>query len=99
MTGGSLGLRTGSYGSLHQGQNGVLQTQNSFIVRKPSRMTLSGSREKERFLHLIWRYLGRRKVGMLILAVFALLAFLTGFITVNKGLLPYCFRLRSSFAF
>ncbi|KAI8552563.1 hypothetical protein RHMOL_Rhmol06G0276500 [Rhododendron molle] len=84
MTGGSLGLRTGSYGSLHLGQNGVLQTQNSFIVRKPSRMSLSGSREKERFLHLIWRYLGRRKVGMLILAVFALLAFLTGFITVHK---------------
>uniref|UniRef100_A0A5B7BDK8 TOD1/MUCI70 glycosyltransferase-like domain-containing protein n=1 Tax=Davidia involucrata TaxID=16924 RepID=A0A5B7BDK8_DAVIN len=85
MTGGSLGLRTGSYGSLQQqAQNGVLQTQNLFALRKPSKMSLSGSREKERFLPLICRYLGRRKVGMLILAAFALLAFMTGFFTVNK---------------
>ncbi|KAA8523905.1 hypothetical protein F0562_010328 [Nyssa sinensis] len=85
MTGGSLGLRTASYGSLQpHAQNGVLQTQNSFILRKTSKMSLSGSREKERFLPLICRYLGRRKVGMLILAAFALLAFMIGFFTANK---------------
>ncbi|KAK2968449.1 hypothetical protein RJ640_004455 [Escallonia rubra] len=78
MTGGSLGLRTGSYGSLQQQvQNGGLQSQHLFVVRKPSKMSLSGSREKE-------RYLCRRKVGMLILVLFALLAFMAGFFTVNK---------------
>ncbi|CAK9138230.1 unnamed protein product [Ilex paraguariensis] len=87
MTGASLGLRTPSYGSLQQqGQNGggLLQTQNSFVLRKPPKISLSGSREKERFLPRIFRYLGRRKVGMLFLVIFALMAFLSGFFTVNK---------------
>ncbi|KAL6999513.1 hypothetical protein U1Q18_000673 [Sarracenia purpurea var. burkii] len=84
MTGVSLGLRTGSFGSLQPAQNGVFQSQNSILVRKPSKMFLSGTREKERFLPVICRYLGRSKVGMLILVAFALLAFLMGFITVNK---------------
>ncbi|GMP65792.1 hypothetical protein CsSME_00026445 [Camellia sinensis var. sinensis] len=68
MTGGSLGLRTASYGSMQQPQNDVFQIPNSFNVRKPSKMPLSG----------------RRNVGMLILVALALLAFLIGFITVNK---------------
>ncbi|KAF5960217.1 hypothetical protein HYC85_001426 [Camellia sinensis] len=93
MTGGSLGLRTASYGSMQQPQNDVFQILNSFNVRKPSKMPLSGLREKERFLPFICRYLGRRNVGMLILVALALLAFLIGFITVNKvansGLLTY----------
>ncbi|CAL5405867.1 unnamed protein product [Camellia sinensis] len=84
MTGGSLGLRTASYGSMQQPQNDVFQILNSFNVRKPSKMPLSGLREKERFLPFICRYLGRRNVGMLILVALALLAFLIGFITVNK---------------
>ncbi|GMP65790.1 hypothetical protein CsSME_00026445 [Camellia sinensis var. sinensis] len=84
MTGGSLGLRTASYGSMQQPQNDVFQIPNSFNVRKPSKMPLSGLREKERFLPFICRYLGRRNVGMLILVALALLAFLIGFITVNK---------------
>lgn len=86
MTGVSLGIRTGSCGSL---QNAVLQTQNSFSIRKPSRVSLSGSREKERFLPFICRHVGRKKVGMLILVVFALLVFLPGFIAVNKGSFIY----------
>lgn len=85
-----MGLRTGSYGSLQQQyftQNGVLQTQpNSIIVRKPSKMSLSGSREKERLLPFICRYISKKKVGMVILVAFALLAFISGFSTVNKGL-------------
>ncbi|KAG8364938.1 hypothetical protein BUALT_Bualt18G0050700 [Buddleja alternifolia] len=85
MTGGSLLLRTLSLGSLQQQpQNGGLQPQNPYIFRKPSKTSLNGSREKERFFSFTFRYLSRRKVGMLILAVFALLAFLTGFFTVNK---------------
>lgn len=81
MSGVSLGGRTVSNGSL---PNAVLQTQNSFHIRKPSRVSLSSSREKERFLPCICRHLGRRKVGMLILIVFAVLIFLSGFIAVTK---------------
>ncbi|XP_059662647.1 probable hexosyltransferase MUCI70 isoform X2 [Cornus florida] len=47
-------------------------------------MLLSGSREKERFFSFVCRYLCRRRVGMLILVIFALLAFMSGFFTVNK---------------
>lgn len=92
MTGGSLGLRTGSYGSLQQqAQNGGLQAHNLFISRKPSKLSLSGTREKERFVCCLFRHLGRRKVGMLILVSFALLAFMAGFFSVNRGLyLGYC---------
>lgn len=92
-----MGLRTGSYGSLQQQyftQNGVLQTQsNSIIVRKPSKMSLSGSREKERLLPIICRYISRKKVGMFILVAFALLAFISGFSTVNKGLSDFILQI------
>ncbi|KAL2247519.1 uncharacterized protein LOC105176998 [Sesamum indicum] len=86
MTGGSLGLRlSGSFGSLQQqAQNGGLQSQNVYITRRSSKTSLNGSREKERFFSSTLRYLCRRKVGMLILASFAVLGFMTGFFTVNK---------------
>ncbi|KAL2496410.1 hypothetical protein Fot_40167 [Forsythia ovata] len=86
MNGGSLGLRTSaSFGSLQlQAQSEGLQAQNLYIVRKTSKISGSGAREKERFLSCIFRYSSRRKVGMLILAAFAILAFMTGCITVNK---------------
>ncbi|WOL17073.1 hypothetical protein Cni_G25862 [Canna indica] len=72
MTGGSLGLRSGSYGSLQpQLQNGAVLSNQSppLSVRKPSKMSLSGSREKERILPRIFKFAGRRKVGMLLLLV------------------------------
>ncbi|KAG2681865.1 hypothetical protein I3760_11G163800 [Carya illinoinensis] len=82
MTGASLGLRTGSYGSLQQQiQNGVLQTTQA---RKPSKMLLSSSREKEKLLIFICRYVGRRRVAMLLLVALALLVFVFGSFTVNK---------------
>lgn len=84
MTGVSLDLRIQSYGSPQQPQNGSLQTQNGFIVRKSSRMSLSGSREKDKFLPFLCRYLSRKKVVMLILVSFALMAFLTSFFTTNR---------------
>lgn len=85
MTGWSLGLRTGNDGSLQQlAQNGAFYSQNSLVVRKGSKTALSGSREKEKFLPSICRVLVRKKVGMLILAAFALLAFGAGFSMVNK---------------
>ncbi|KAH6764273.1 tRNA cytidine acetyltransferase [Perilla frutescens var. frutescens] len=86
MTGGSLGLRSsGSCGSLQlQAHNGGFQLQNLYIPRRSSKSNLPGYREKERFLPATFRYLGRKKVAMLILSVFAVLAFLTGFFTINK---------------
>ncbi|XP_071698291.1 probable hexosyltransferase MUCI70 [Rutidosis leptorrhynchoides] len=84
MTGMPLDLRTQSYGSPQQLQNGLLQTQNGFIVRKASRMSLAGSREKEKFLPFLCRYLTRKKVVMMILGSFALLAFLSGFFNANR---------------
>ncbi|PKI37631.1 hypothetical protein CRG98_041924 [Punica granatum] len=93
MSGASLGLRTGSYGSLQQLhlhlQNGALHNQPG-MVRKPSKMALSSSREKERCLSLLCRYLGRRKVAMLLLVVLALLVFVFGSFTVNKAC-PVCY--------
>lgn len=87
MTGGSLGLRqSGSCGSLQlHAQNGGFQLQNLYLPRRSSKTCLAGYREKEKFLPATFRYLSRKKVAMLILSVFAVLAFLTGFFTVNKG--------------
>lgn len=85
MTGVSLDLRTQSYGSpTQQQQNGSLQTPNGFIGRKPSRMSLAGSREKDKFLPFMCRYLSRKKVVMMVLVSFALMAFLSGFFTANR---------------
>ncbi|KMZ76199.1 hypothetical protein ZOSMA_105G00260 [Zostera marina] len=83
--GGALGLRTGSYGSL---QNPVLQQQNCngvsvsvqsspVVIRKIQKMSVSGSREKERFLPWISKLVGRKNVGMLVLAIISIVALLT----------------------
>ncbi|KAG6424382.1 hypothetical protein SASPL_114800 [Salvia splendens] len=86
MTGGSLGLRqSGSCGSLQlQAQNGGFQLQNLYLPRRSSKTCLAGYREKEKFLLATIRYLSRKKVVMLILSVLTVLAFLTGFFTINK---------------
>ncbi|KAK7331939.1 hypothetical protein VNO80_28684 [Phaseolus coccineus] len=65
MSGGSLGIRSGSYGSLEKQQqllqhNGVSPIQSA---RKPSKML----KEKDRFFHWIFKFAGRKKVGMLFL--------------------------------
>nr|XP_043622360.1 probable hexosyltransferase MUCI70 isoform X2 [Erigeron canadensis] len=65
-------------------QNGSLQTQNGFIVRKASRMSLAGSREKDKLLPFLCRYLSRKKVVMMVLVLFALLAFLSGFFNATR---------------
>ncbi|KAJ4832697.1 hypothetical protein Tsubulata_010108 [Turnera subulata] len=78
MNGGSLGLR-GSYGSLQS--PGKL----SALSRKSShKMLLLSSRDKERARLPISRYLGRRKVAMLLLFTLALLVFVWGSFTVSK---------------
>ncbi|MFS7984447.1 hypothetical protein Hanom_Chr11g00986561 [Helianthus anomalus] len=85
MTGVPLDLRPQSYGSPQQPQNGSLQTQNGFATaRKPSRMSLTGSREKDKFLPFLCRYLSRKKIVMMILGLFALMAFLSGFFNANR---------------
>lgn len=87
MTGGSLGLRTGSYGSLQlqQIQNGFPPNlSTSALTRKPSKVLLA-SREKERVLSFVCRFLGRKRVIMLLLVVLALLVFICNSFNVNKG--------------
>jgi len=88
MTGGSLGLRTGSYASLQQQlQNGALQNPAiSPFAHKPWKPNLSSSRERERVLPLVCRYFGRRRVAMLLLFVLALLVFVFGSFAVSRGL-------------
>lgn len=67
MTGGSLGLRSGSYGSLQQQLNSVLPIQATPTPpRKPSKMML---KEKEKLLHWLFKFAGRKKVGMLFLCI------------------------------
>lgn len=106
MTGGSLGLRTGSYGSLPQQQttNGVVRAQNFIVVRKPAKLSLSGSREKERLMPYILRHLVRRNVIMVILLITAFAFCMTGFFKVNRDSLVsnstdyFAFNLTSEFA-
>ncbi|KAI4299386.1 hypothetical protein L6164_032852 [Bauhinia variegata] len=78
MTGGSLGIRSQSYGSLDkQLQNGVSPIQTS---RKPSKML----KEKERLFHWICKFAGRKKVGMLFLCVISAAVFVW-VLYVGKG--------------
>lgn len=86
MTGVSFGLRTGSYGSLQQLSNGAPQNQGApVLLRKPSKLGVPGYREKEKFLPFVCRYLGRKRVAMMLLVALALLVFVFGSFTVNKG--------------
>ncbi|CAL1372781.1 unnamed protein product [Linum trigynum] len=80
MNGGSLGIRSGSYGSLDKPQQ-LQQQQNgggnhllpiqSTIRTKPAKMF----KEKDRFFHWIRKSVGRRKVGMLLLCVISAAVF------------------------
>jgi len=91
MSGGSLGLgiRSGSYGSLdkQQLQNGasLLPIQQTTAIRgKPSKMF----KEKEGFVLWICKFVGRKKVGMLLLCVISAAVFFW-VLYVGKGL--FCF--------
>ncbi|KAJ8755062.1 hypothetical protein K2173_016629 [Erythroxylum novogranatense] len=77
MTGGSLGLR-GSHGSLQS------SAKLSAIARKPSTKILPSSREKERNFLVIWRFIGSRRVAMLLLFTLSLLVILFGTFSTNK---------------
>ncbi|TYI42128.1 hypothetical protein ES332_A01G076400v1 [Gossypium tomentosum] len=94
MNGGSLGLRTGSYGLLQNINRAIAGGEISKSlsnVRKSSTKMLSGIREKERPLPNAWyRYIGCRKFSMLLLIAFALLVFALGSFVVNKAC-PVCY--------
>ncbi|KAJ0624332.1 hypothetical protein HanOQP8_Chr01g0031701 [Helianthus annuus] len=91
MTEVPLDLRPQSYGSPQQPQNGSLKTQNGFATaRKPSRMSLTSSRENYKFLPFLCRYLNRKKIVMRILGLFALMAFLSAFFNANSAC-PVCY--------
>ncbi|KAA3453041.1 Serine/threonine-protein kinase SIK3 [Gossypium australe] len=91
MTGGSLGVRTWSYGTLPDingvipGDEKLLHSKSLVNVRKNSTKMFSGFREKERSLPSVWcRCLGCRKISMLLLIAFALLVFVLGSLAVDK---------------
>ncbi|KAG8494472.1 hypothetical protein CXB51_011922 [Gossypium anomalum] len=65
MSGGSLGFRSGSYGSLDkQLQNGFLPIQVPSATKTKPFKTF---KEKETFFHWICKFAGRKKVGSLLL--------------------------------
>ncbi|KAL8140503.1 hypothetical protein V2J09_006524 [Rumex salicifolius] len=80
MTGGSLGLRSSSYGSLQQQQQSLIQDQLAslsppippfFVGRKPVKMM----KDKERLFPWILMFAGRKKVGMLFICIISLAVF------------------------
>ncbi|TYI09671.1 hypothetical protein ES332_A09G089600v1 [Gossypium tomentosum] len=74
MSGGSLGIRSGSYGSLDkQGQNGVLPIQAASATRTKAYSKML--KEKETLIHWICKFAGRKKVGMLLLCVISAAVF------------------------
>ncbi|CAN0910718.1 Probable hexosyltransferase MUCI70 [Linum grandiflorum] len=93
--GGSLGIRSGSYGSLEKPQQQQqLQQQNgtnggsggnllpiqSAIRIKPAKMF----KDKERLFHWIFKFAGRKKVGMLLLGIISAAVFIW-VLYVGKG--------------
>ncbi|KAF2303330.1 hypothetical protein GH714_016779 [Hevea brasiliensis] len=78
MTGGSLGIRSGSYGSLekhfqqHQQNGGGVHLPIQTTSRtKPAKML----KDKERLFHWICKFAGRKKVGMLFLCIISAAVF------------------------
>ncbi|KAF5178512.1 strawberry notch protein [Thalictrum thalictroides] len=86
MTGGSLGQRAASYGSLPPLQNSVILPlyTTPVVVRKPPKMLLSNSREKEKLIPRICKFVGRRRVGMLLLLVVSVVVLMSLLSAVTK---------------
>ncbi|XP_038895516.1 uncharacterized protein LOC120083734 [Benincasa hispida] len=80
MTGGSLGLRSGSYGALDKQLNNVVSVSPIQTARKPSKMM----KEKDYLFPWICKFVGRKKVGMLLLCVVSAAVFLW-VLYVGKG--------------
>ncbi|CAM8893644.1 unnamed protein product [Rhodiola kirilowii] len=67
MNGGSLGLRSSSYGSLQQPFSNIALPNQTTITppRKPVKML----KEKEKLYHWFLKFAGRKKVGMMFLCI------------------------------
>lgn len=78
MSGGSLGIRSASYGSLEK------QLQNGFSPIQTGRKQVKMVKEKERLFHWICKFAGRKKVGMLFLCVISAAVFVW-VLYVGKG--------------
>ncbi|CAN1129567.1 Probable hexosyltransferase MUCI70 [Linum perenne] len=94
MNGSSLGIRSGSYGSLEKPQQlqqqpyqngGNLLPVQSTIRNKPGKMF----KEKERLFHWICKFAGRKKVGMLLLCVISAAVFIW-VLYIGKGCSTEC---------
>lgn len=89
-TGGSLGLRSSSYGSLQQFQMGILpivQTTTTPPLAPRNKPLPKMFKEKERLFLWICKFAPRKKIGMLLLCAVSAAVFL-GVLFVGKGLLP-----------
>ncbi|XP_011027825.1 PREDICTED: uncharacterized protein LOC105128029 isoform X1 [Populus euphratica] len=91
MTGGSLGIRSGSYGSLDKQLQLQQQNGNGGLSGVPFSMQTTGRtkpakmfKEKESLFHWIVKFAGRKKVGMLFLCVISAAVFVW-VLYVGKG--------------
>ncbi|KAJ6364205.1 hypothetical protein OIU76_029192 [Salix suchowensis] len=91
MTGGSLGIRSGSYGSLDKQIQLLQQNGNGGLCGAPFSMHTTGRtkpvkmfKEKESLFHWIVKFAGRKKVGMLLLCVISAAVFVW-VLYVGKG--------------
>ncbi|KAI9395884.1 hypothetical protein POPTR_004G044100v4 [Populus trichocarpa] len=91
MTGGSLGIRSGSYGSLDKQLQLLQQNGNGGLSGVPFSMQTTGRtkpakmfKEKESLFHWIVKFAGRKKVGMLFLCVISAAVFVW-VLYVGKG--------------
>ncbi|KAG7962311.1 hypothetical protein I3843_09G060600 [Carya illinoinensis] len=97
MTGGSLGMRSGSYGSLDKqlqqnSNNGNINSNNSCYINNvnglspipTTRKPSKMQKERERLFHWICKFAGRKKVGMLLLCVISAAVFVW-VLYVGKG--------------
>jgi hypothetical protein len=92
MTGGSLGIRSGSYGSLDKQLQLLQQNGNGGLSGVPFSMQTTGRtkpakmfKEKESLFHWIVKFAGRKKVGMLFLCVISAAVFVW-VLYVGKGM-------------
>ncbi|KAM7530667.1 hypothetical protein LguiB_034077 [Lonicera macranthoides] len=86
-TGGSLGLRSSSYGSLQQFQMGILpivQTTTTPPLASRNKPLPKMFKEKERLFLWICKFAPRKKIGMLLLCAVSAAVFL-GVLFVGKG--------------
>jgi hypothetical protein len=92
MTGGSLGIRSSSYGSLDKQLQQQQHNGNGVLSSAPFPMQTNGRtkpakmfKEKESLFHWIVKFAGRKKVGMLFLCVISAAVFVW-VLYVGKGM-------------